>query len=97
MPTVTETLRQQVSDEGAYRTAKETGLQYRVMNEFAKGARVPSGTTIDKLAEHFELELKPNPNKKSKGGPHRSPQAKEINHDHDIDRTASGGGPHRRG
>jgi hypothetical protein len=58
MPTVTETLRKLVQGI-EYRTAKETGLQYRVLLEFVKGKRVPNGQAIDKLAAHFKLELKP--------------------------------------
>jgi hypothetical protein len=59
MPTLTETLRQKVEEHGAYATAKATGLQYRVLNEFAKGERTPNGAALDALADHFGLELKP--------------------------------------
>jgi hypothetical protein len=58
MPKVTETLRELVRGI-EYRTAKDTGLQYRVLLEFVKEMRVPSGPAIDVLAEHFGLELQP--------------------------------------
>ena len=58
MPKVTEALRELVRGI-EYRTAKETGLQYRVLLEFVKAMRVPSGPAIDTLAEHFGMELKP--------------------------------------
>jgi hypothetical protein len=58
MPKVTETLRELVRGI-EYRTAKETGLQYRVVREFSKRLRVPSGDAIDRMAEHFGLELQP--------------------------------------
>jgi hypothetical protein len=44
--------------ETAYKTAKETGLQYRTLREFLKGDIVPNGRAIDALAEYFGLELK---------------------------------------
>jgi hypothetical protein len=59
MPTVTETLRQKVKEHGAYRTAKETGLQYKTLREFLIGDIVPNGRAIDTLADYFGLELTP--------------------------------------
>jgi hypothetical protein len=59
MPTVTETLRRQIEEHGAYKTSQETGLQYRTVREFLNGDIVPNGRAIDTLAEYFSLELKP--------------------------------------
>jgi hypothetical protein len=66
MPTVTETIRKYVSDNGAYKTAKETGLQYRSVREFLNGDRTVSGPAIDTLAKRFGLELKPKATPKAK-------------------------------
>ena len=58
MPKVSETLRELVQGR-EYRVAADTGLQYRVVREFALGTRSPRAETIDALAEYFDLELKP--------------------------------------
>ena len=83
MPKVTEILREHVKREGAYKTAKEIGLQYRSVREFLNGERMPSGPAIDTLAEYFELELQPKP--KTQGPAHSRPETKETDHDNRID------------
>jgi ribosome-binding protein aMBF1 (putative translation factor) len=57
MPTVTEILRLKIRERGAYKAAKETGLQYRTLREFLNGDIVPNGRAIDALAEYFGMEL----------------------------------------
>lgn len=71
MPKVTETLREFVKERGAYKTAQETGLQYRSLREFVNGDWSPSGRAIDTLAHHFGLELKPKTIPKASAIAHR--------------------------
>jgi hypothetical protein len=77
MPTVTETLRKCVEKAGAYKTAQDTGLQYRTLREFLSGDIVPNGRAIDTLAEYFKLELKPKTKPKPKTGRRAGPKPRK--------------------
>jgi len=74
MPKVSETLRELVQGR-EYRTAVDTGLQYKVIREFAQGRRIPRCDTVDALAEYFGLELKPTT--KPKGRPAAGPKPRK--------------------
>jgi plasmid maintenance system antidote protein VapI len=56
---VTETLRRAISDAGVsrYAIAKATGIEQSALSRFIHGERGLDGTSIDKLAEYFGLEL----------------------------------------
>ncbi len=65
--TVSATLRQAIetSDQSRYRIAQETGLAQSALSRFINGESDLSMKAIEKLCEHFELELTKVSQKKS--------------------------------
>jgi hypothetical protein len=59
--TITETLRKEIADSGMSFKAleKESGVVRQSLMKFATGERHMRGDMLDKLAEYFELELRP--------------------------------------
>ncbi len=57
--TVTDTLRRAIAKSGEthYRIGKQTGVDIRNVDRFMSGESLPSGHTIDRLAEYFNFEL----------------------------------------
>ena len=48
------------SGQTYYRIAKEAGVDWRVVSEFAEGGRQDiRATTVEKLCEYLDLELRP--------------------------------------
>jgi plasmid maintenance system antidote protein VapI len=68
---VTETLRRAIEQAEAsrYAIAKATKIEQSSLSRFVHGERGLDGTSIDKLAEYFGLELNP----KKKRGVGKSP------------------------
>ncbi|MGE0757855.1 MAG: helix-turn-helix domain-containing protein [Pirellulaceae bacterium] len=57
---LTEVLRKALADtDPLYPIAKATGVSYSVLYRFSTGERDITLRTADKLAAHFQLELRP--------------------------------------
>jgi plasmid maintenance system antidote protein VapI len=59
--TVTDALRRAINtaDTSRYLISKATGIHQATLSRFIHGERGLDGSSIDKLAEYFGLELKP--------------------------------------
>jgi plasmid maintenance system antidote protein VapI len=65
---VSDMLRRSIerADVSRYAIAKATGIEQSTLSRFISGERGLDGTSIDKLADYFGLELRPTKNKKGK-------------------------------
>src|ERR1700730_7243283 len=75
---VTETLRRAImgASVSRYAIAKATGIEQSALSRFIHGERGLDGTSIDKLAAYFSLELLPAQTRKK--GPIHQPPRKET-------------------
>jgi transcriptional regulator with XRE-family HTH domain len=65
---VTDRLRKAITaaDVNRRRISQEKGIQESALSRFIHGERGLDGTSIDKLATYFGLELKPKPKRKGR-------------------------------
>jgi hypothetical protein len=72
--TMAKTLRDYVTEADAtlYRISEDTGIDYGVLHRFVNDERDMRLATAQKLADYFDLELRPRATKRPK--PKRKPQ-----------------------